>query len=114
MTDAVARLEKTMNDRDQDRLALLDRIADRLPDIDLDGHSIEWIEMPDDGSEALMIDGGGIDGENGFTIASHGDDLHVVGPTAPLIPGFVGCIVVKRDGSRVFDPAWLRPDPLAR
>jgi hypothetical protein len=48
---------------------------------------------------------GGIDGSNGFTIASHDDDLHVVGPTSPLIPGYVGCVVVRRDGSRVL-LAW--------
>jgi hypothetical protein len=35
--------------------------------------------MPDDGSQALLIDGGGIDGGNGFTIASHGDDLRAIG-----------------------------------
>lgn len=97
-----------MNEPDADRL---DRIADRLPDLDLDRHSIEWTEMPDDGSEALVVDGGGIDGGNGFTIASHGEDLHVVGPTAPLIPGYVGCVVVRPHGSCQL--ARMVPDPLA-
>ena len=107
-----------MNDRpkldatDEERLDLLDRIADRLPDLDLGRYTIEWTEMPDDGSQALMVEGVGIDGDNGFTIASHGDDLHVVGPTAPLIPGYYGCVVVRPDGSRQL--AHVVPDPLAK
>ena len=54
---------------------------------------------------------GGFGGESGFTIASYGDDLHVVGPTAPVIDGFYGCVVVKPDGFRYL--AHLVPDPLA-
>jgi hypothetical protein len=100
----------SMNERDADRLELLDRIAHRLPDLDLDRHSIEWSEMPDDGSEALMVDGGGIDGGDGFTLASHGDDLHAIGPTSPLIPGCIGCVVIAADGSRRL--ARVMPDPL--
>ena len=100
-----------MNDRDAERLELLDRIAERLPDLDLDRHPVDWTEMPDDGSQALLVAGGGIDGGNGFIIASHGDDLHVVGPTAPLIPGCVGCVVIRPDGSRQL--ARVMPDPLA-
>ena len=95
-----------------ERLGLLDRIADRLPEIDLDQHQIEWTEMPDDGSQVLLIDGGGIDGGNGFTIASHGDDLHVVGTVAPLFPGFVGCVVIAPDGTRRM--ARVMPDPAAQ
>jgi hypothetical protein len=100
----------TMNETDADRLDLLDRIEKRLPEVDLDQHSIEWTVMPDDGSQALMIDGGGIDGYAGFTVASHDDDLHLVGPTAPLIPGYIGCVVVGPDGSRRL--ARAIPDPL--
>ena len=101
-----------MNAIDAERLELLDRIAERLPEVDLEKHSIEWTEMPDDGSQALLIDGGGMDGGNGFMLTSHGNDLHVVGPTAPLIPGFVGCVVIQPDGSRVL--ARVVPDPLAQ
>jgi hypothetical protein len=101
-----------MTERDTERLELLDRIEKRLPDLDLDRHSVEWTEMPDDGSQALLVDGGGLDGGNGFTIARHGDDLHVVGPTAPLVPGFVGCVVVRPDGSRYL--ARAVPDPAAQ
>lgn len=100
-----------MNDRDAERLELLDRIAERLPDLDLDRHPVDWTKMPDDGSQALLVAGGGIDGGNGFIIASHGDDLHVAGPTAPLIPGCVGCVVIRPDGSRQL--ARVMPDPLA-
>ncbi|MGH2974643.1 MAG: hypothetical protein ACRDLL_07230 [Solirubrobacterales bacterium] len=96
---------------DAERLELLDRIAERLPEVDLEQHSIEWTEMPDDGSQALLIDGGGVDGGNGYTIASHGEDLHAVGSTAPLFPGYVGCIVIGADGSRRL--ARVMPDPLA-
>ena len=74
-------------------------------------HSIEWTETPDDGSQALLVVGGGIDGSNGFTIASHDADLHVVGPTSPLIPGYVGCVVIRPDRSRYL--ARVVPDPLA-
>ncbi len=96
---------------DAERLELLDRIDDRLPEIDLDRHSIEWTQMPDDGSQALLMDGGGVDGGNGYTIASHGEDLHAVGSTAPLLPGYVGCIVIAPDGTRRM--AGMVPDPLA-
>ena len=50
-----------MNERDTDRLELLDRIAERLPELRLDQHEIAWTTL-DDGSEALLVDGGGIDG----------------------------------------------------
>lgn len=100
------------NERDADRLKLLDRIGDRLLDLDLDQHEIEWTQMPDDGSEALLIGGGGLDGGNGFTIASHGDDLHVIGPTAPLIDGYIGCVVIRPDRSRYL--GRVVPGPLAQ
>jgi hypothetical protein len=100
-----------MNETDADRLELLDQIAERLPEIDLDQHSIEWTEMPDDGSQALLIDGGGIDGGAGAYFANAGEDVHVVGSLAPLAPGHIGCIVLRPDGSRVL--ARAVPDPLA-
>jgi hypothetical protein len=68
--------------------------------------------MPDDGSQALLIDGGGLDGGNGFTIASHSDDLHAIGSTAPLFPGFISCVVIPPDGSRRM--AGVMPHPLAK
>jgi hypothetical protein len=40
-----------------------------------------------------------------------GDDLHVVGPMAPLIPGYLGCVVIAPGGSRRL--ARAMPDPLA-
>jgi hypothetical protein len=68
----------TMDERDTDRLVLLDRIADRIPEVDLEQHSVEWTTL-DDGHEALLVDGGGIDGGSGTFFANAGDDLHVVG-----------------------------------
>jgi hypothetical protein len=38
-------------------------------------------------------------------------DLHVVGPTAPLIPGAIGCVVIDADGGRRL--GQLVRDPLA-
>jgi hypothetical protein len=38
-----------------------------------------------------------------------GDDLHVVGQLAPLVPGFVGCVVIRPDGSRVVARAVRDP-----
>ena len=102
-------------ERNLDRLALLDRIEERVPDLDLDQHTVEWVAMPD-GAPGLAVDGGGFrdegDGANGFTFANAGDDLHAVGPTAPLLPGYVGCIVFAPDGSRRL--AQVMPDPLAQ
>ena len=98
-----------MNDRDQDRLELLDRIAERIPELDLDRESVEWTTL-DDGHEALLVNGGGIDGGKGAYFANAGDDLHAVGSLDPIVPGHIGCIVIKPDGSRY---VHAEPDPLA-
>ena len=97
-----------MDARDTDRLELLDRLADRVPELDLDQNAVEWIEMPD-GAQGLAVDGGGVDGGNGVYFANAGDDVHVVGSLMPLAPA-VGCIVVKPDGTRVL--AHVEADPL--
>ena len=113
IADATARIVITMtvmNDRDQDRLQLLDRIAERIPELDLDGETVEWNTL-DDGHEALLVNGGGIDGGSGAYFANAGDDLHAVGSLAPIIDGYVGCIVIRPDGSRYV--ARAVPDPLA-
>jgi hypothetical protein len=81
-----------------------------MPDLDLTRHSVEWTEMPDNGAQGLLVDGGGIDGGNGFTLVCHGEDLHAVGPTSPMIPGYVGCVVIAPDKSRRL--AQAMPDPL--
>jgi hypothetical protein len=96
--------------RDADRLALLDRIAERVPELDLDQNEIEWTTLPD-GAEALLVNGGGIDGGDGAYFANACDDLHAVGSLAPLAPGHVGCIVIRPDGRRFL--ARVVPDPLA-
>jgi hypothetical protein len=99
-----------MNDQDQDRLVLLDRLAERVPELDLEQNEIEWSELPD-GAPALLVNGGGIDGGDGAFFANHGEDVHVVGSLDPLVPGHVGCIVIRPDGSRYL--ARAVPDPLA-
>ena len=100
-----------MTDRDADRLELLDRIGDRVPELDLDQNEIEWTTL-DDGHEALLVNGGGIDGGNGAFFANAGEDLHAVGSLAPLILGHIGCIVIRSDGSRTL--ARAVPDPAAQ
>ena len=100
-----------MSPTDSDRLELLDRIADRLPEIDLEKHQVEWTAL-EDGHEALLVDGGGIDGGKGTFFANAGDDVHAVGSLAPIIEGYVGCVVIRPDGSRYL--ARAVPEPLAQ
>ena len=86
------------------------RDADRLPELDLEQHEVEWGQLPD-GADALFVDGGGIDGGKGSYVVTHGDDLHVYGSLDPVVPGHVGCIVIAPDGTRRV--AQVMPDPLA-
>jgi hypothetical protein len=74
---------------DADRLDLLDRLAERLPELDLEQHEVEWLTLPD-GAEALIVDGGGLDGGSGIYFANCGDDLHAVGSLAPIIEDAIG------------------------
>src|SRR4051794_29565694 len=99
-----------MNDTDTDRLELLDRIKKRIPDLDLDAQSIEWTTL-DDGHEALLVNGGGLDGGDGAYFANAGADLHVVGSLTPIVDGYIGCIVIRPDGSHYV--AQAVPDPQA-
>jgi hypothetical protein len=94
-----------------DRLQLLDRIADRIPWLDLDQESIEWTTL-DDGHEALVVNGGGFDGGDGSFLVNAGNDVHAVGSLAPIIDGYIGCMVIRPDGSRQLVHAVL--DPLAQ
>jgi hypothetical protein len=98
-----------MTDRDADRLELLDRLAARVLELDLDHNEVEWTTLPD-GHEALLVDGGGVDGGAGTFFANAGEDPHAVGSLAPLADA-IGCIVIRPDGSRVL--ARVEPDPLA-
>jgi hypothetical protein len=100
-----------MTDQDSDRLALLDRLAERVPELRLDQHAVEWTTL-DDGSEALLVNGGGIDGGDGAFFANRGEDVHAVGSLAPIVDGYIGCIVIRPDGSRYV--ARAVPDPLAK
>jgi hypothetical protein len=99
-----------MNERHQDRLELLDRVADRVPELDLEKQSVEWTTL-DDGHDALLVNGGGIDGGSGAYFANAGEDLPAVGLLDSIVPGHIGCIVIRPDGSRVL--ARAVPDPLA-
>lgn len=99
-----------MNETDADRLELLDRIKARIPDLDLDAQAIEWTTL-EDGHEALLVNGGGIDGGDGAYSANASEDVHAVGSLDPLIPGAIGCIVIRPDGSRYL--ARAVPDPQA-
>jgi hypothetical protein len=96
---------------DTDRLELLDRLADRVPELDLALNHIEWMTL-DDGNEAFLVNGGGLDGGNGIYLANSGENVHAVGSLDPIIPGHVGCVVIRPDGSRVL--ARAVPDPLAQ
>jgi hypothetical protein len=95
---------------DTDRLVLLDRIAERIPWLDLDELSVEWMTL-EDGHEALLVNGGGIDGGDGAYFANAGNDVHAVGSLAPIVDGHIGCFVIQPDGSRYL--AHVEPDPLA-
>jgi hypothetical protein len=84
------------------RVAPAPAVVDRLvpgPELDLNWQSIEWTTV-DDRSRALLVSGGGIDRGNGTFFANAGDNLHAVGSRAPVIEGYVGCIVIRPDGSR--------------
>lgn len=94
---------------DEDRLRLLDRIAERLPEVNLDDHEVAWITMPD-GAPALVVDRGGIEGDHGITFANYGDDVHAIGPIPSA--GAIGSMLIRPDGSRVLDR--LVPDPAAK
>lgn len=100
--------DQDLNPSDADRLAVLDRLDHRIPELDLAQHSTAWTTLPD-GSEALLVDGGGLDGGNGIYFANAGDDLHAVGSLAPAT---LGCVVIRPDRSRVL--ARVVPDPLAQ
>jgi hypothetical protein len=78
--------------------------------LDPDQHQVEWMTL-DDGHEALLVDGGGLDGGSGAYFANAGEDVHAVGSLAPIIDGYIGCIVIKPDGSRFV--ARAVPDPMA-
>ena len=96
---------------DVDRLELLDRLAKRMPELELEQRSLEWIEMPD-GGQGLAVDGGGFAGDGtGYTFANAGEDVHALGSLAPLVPA-IGCVVIEPDGSRYL--ARAVPDPLAQ
>jgi SOS response associated peptidase (SRAP) len=50
--------------------------------------------------------------DDGAFFTNAGEDVHGVGSLAPLIPGAIGCIMIRPDGSRVL--ARVASDPLAQ
>jgi hypothetical protein len=50
----------------------------------------------DDGHQALLVNGGGVDGGDGAYVANAGDDANAVGSVAAIIEGHIGCIVIRR------------------
>lgn len=92
-----------INETDADRLELLDRIEKRCPEIKLEKYELSWQTL-DDGAEALFTNGSEY-------FANAGEDLHHYGSLDPLVPGHIGCIVIKPDGGRYV--AQAVPDPLA-
>ena len=88
-----------MNNLDQDRLDLLDPIAERVPELDLRQHSVEWTEMPDDGSHALMING---DGSTATTASRSPEELLRTSRSLRSAPG---CMLrVKVGAQRADEP----------
>jgi hypothetical protein len=83
---------------------------DRVAELDLEQQSVEWTTLPD-GHEALLVNGGGIDGGQGTFFVNRDDDVHAVRTLTPIVEGYVGCIVIRPDGSRYL--ARVVPDPLA-
>lgn len=94
-------------DPDTDRLLLLDRLAERLPELDLDREEIDWMPL-DDGHQALLVNGGGIDGGDGVYFANAGEDVHAVGSLGPIVEGYVGCIVIRPETAVRSSPACSR------
>jgi hypothetical protein len=109
MSDKPTNDDTGLNETDADRLELLDRIAERLPEINLDKREVSWMTLPD-GHPALLVDGGGIDGGEGVYFANAGDDVHAIGPIPTLKS--IGAIVIRPDGTRVL--AKVTPDPAAK
>jgi hypothetical protein len=93
-----------LGERDADRLELLDRIKQRVPELDLAQQSVEWTTL-DDGHEALFVNLDATTGHgDGAYFANYGDDVHAIGSMAPLFP-VIGCVVIKPDGTAT-SPAW--------
>jgi hypothetical protein len=89
-----------MNEHDTDRLELLDRIAMRVLELDLDQNEVEWTTL-DDRHEALLVNGGGFDGGPGAFVANAGNDLHVIGTLDSIVPTTSAASWSRPDKARV-------------
>jgi hypothetical protein len=87
----------TLTDVEQNRLTLLDRLADRCPDLGtVAEHEVEWMELPE-GNEALVLDRSRFTEGRGAYFMLEGENVLAVGP---LGPDHSGVIVIRPDGSR--------------
>jgi hypothetical protein len=80
-----------LSEQDADRLELLDRLAERVPKLDLDQYSIEWDTLSD-GHAVLHV---GCD----TSFANYGEELHALCPLDRILPGLWGLIIINADGS---------------
>ena len=62
----------------------------------------------DEVPEALLVNGGGIDGATAPWLANAGEDVTGIGSLAPLIAGYLGCIVLRPDGTRYLGRCAIR------
>jgi hypothetical protein len=60
----------------------------------------------------LLVSGGGPDGGVGAYFANAGEGVHLVGSLAPIAEGYISCIVIRPDRTRVL--ARAVPDPLVQ
>ena len=68
--------------------------------------------LPGDGAQALLVDGGGVDGGQGMMLCNHAADVHALGSFAPLAAGTVGVLAIRPDGTRIV--LQVMADPLAQ
>jgi hypothetical protein len=64
------------------------------------------------GPEGLLVDGGGIDGGSGTFFANAVTTCMRSGRWLRIVDGYIGCIVIRPDGSRRL--ARAVPDPLTQ
>ncbi len=81
--------ESNLDPTDADRFALLDRIAERIPELDLEQQSVEWITL-EDGHEGLLVNGGGLDGGDECSSRTRARTSTVSGAWLPSCPRRLG------------------------
>lgn len=88
----------TIPETDTLRLTLLDRLAERCPELgNVGDHEVDWLPL-DDGDEALVLDRSGFATGTGAYFVLSGDDVLAIGPIGSA--DVVGVVVIRPDGSR--------------